>query len=367
MGYGYWTLTYDTAATTHEKWKEAMDFYQEGKLTGIRSMEIHTTIDENGRSDHLANLQWIDFYCENYDKNIIMEIGKSVLHHLDYSNVPGFVYYYDNGNQRLYSLPVTKTNDSFKRGKILLQIQRRFGSKFESYQALYTRIHATDCNLELWHKDLTKNYNELCKKWNDLSEEYENESTNEERRQELSEEVAFLDIEYMKKKFDPLHRAIYDRSKLLSGEVAFEYNYGACTPMDPYKNTFNKIECRKKNLKIGFWCLDCTYLQDMCRKCILNNAGASTTGQNVRTSTGTNARAYTGSCQSHIQQQDQIGKLKQRKLAKKQRAKNKVKSVILKEESQDDPYDMEKVLEALGEVKYYLNNFYKPNISVRNR
>ena len=54
MGYGSWTLTYDTAATTHEKWKEAMDFYQEGKLTGIRSMVFYTTIDENGRSDHLA-------------------------------------------------------------------------------------------------------------------------------------------------------------------------------------------------------------------------------------------------------------------------------------------------------------------------
>ena len=56
---------------------------------------------------------------------------------------------------------------------------------------------------------------------------------------------------------------------------------------------------------------------------------------------------------------DKLNKLKQLKQAKKQHAKNKVKSVIMKEESQEDPYDMEKVLEALGEVNYYISNIFK--------
>ena len=47
--------------------------------------------------------------------------------------------------------------------------------------------------------------------------------------------------------------------------------------------------------------------------------------------------------------------MKQRKQAKKERAENKLKSVIVKED-QEKPYDIEKVLEALGEVNYYLSN-----------
>ena len=125
---------------------------------------------------------------------------------------------------------------------------------------------------------------------------------------------------------------------------------------------------RKKDMQSGFWCLDCTYLQDMCKKCISCNARASTTGSNARTSAG----AYTGSSPYPSQQQDQmdkLNKLKQQKQAKKQHAKNKVKSVIMKEESQEDPYDMEKVLEALGEVKlkYYQHYFYQPSIFAGNK
>ena len=52
-------------------------------------------------------------------------------------------------------------------------------------------------------------------------------------------------------------------------------------------------------------------------------------------------------------QKDKLNKMKKRKEAKKERAENKVQSVIVKE-NQENPYDMEKVLEALGEVNYYL-------------
>ena len=71
--------------------------------------------------------------------------------------------------------------------------------------------------------------------------------------------------------------------------------------------------------------------------------------------------------------------MKQRKEARKERAEKKVKTVIV-DGDRETPYDFEKVLLELGEadsnkkansskgeVKYYLNYFYKPNIFVRNR
>ena len=48
-------------------------------------------------------------------------------------------------------------------------------------------------------------------------------------------------------------------------------------------------------------------------------------------------------------EEDKLTKMKQRKEAKKERAKKKVKTVIVAE-NQETPYDFEKVLESLGEV-----------------
>ena len=56
--YGAWTSEYDTAAIANEKWKEAIDFYHEGKLTGITSLKICTMIDENGISHHFVHCEW---------------------------------------------------------------------------------------------------------------------------------------------------------------------------------------------------------------------------------------------------------------------------------------------------------------------
>ena len=49
------------------------------------------------------------------------------------------------------------------------------------------------------------------------------------------------------------------------------------------------------------------------------------------------------------EKEDKFAKMKQRKEAKKERAKKKVKTVIV-EENEEIPYDFQKVLESLGEV-----------------
>ena len=349
---GSWMLSYENTAIIHEKWKQAIDFYRGGKLTGITSMKICTMKDENGRSDHL--FQCIYFCCDvtkKSDKDQIMEVGKNVIHHMDYSHDSGCIGY-DSDTYQL-SLHVPKINDPFKKGKLLLQIQSRFLGRFvpqftnkkflaKINQDFNSSTHDAIRQLEQWHKDLNEKYEELNKKWNDLSKEYENESTSEERCLELSEEVAFMDVEYMKKEFDPLHHKLHSviktTLKILLGEFSFEY-ISLCTPMDDNKNTFHDIECMKKTNQIGFWCIACTYLQDKCRKCLLD--------------TLSNEASPSPSEQQY--QNDKLNKMKKNKEAKKEHAENKVQSVIVKE-NQEKPYDMEKVLEALGEVNYYLSH-----------
>ena len=341
---GFWKLQYENAAVIHEKWKEAIDFYRGGKLTGISAMRIHTMKDENGRSDNL--FQCIYFYLNSED-DVLMAVGKNVLHHMGHSDNSGCIRYeYGTYNTKL---SVPKIDDSFKKGKILLQIQRRFVSKFHA-RILTAKINkdldsstlATIHLLEQWHKELTEMYELHYNKLHDYSKEYENESTSEERRLELSEEVAEMDYEYMKKTYDPLHLKMHckinDTLKLLFGEFSYA---GTRTPSDPFKNTFDEEECSIKHMQSRFWCLDCTYLQDMCEKCgyayFRNEASA---------------KASPSPCEQQYQK-DKLNEMKQRKKAKKERAENKVKSVIVKE-NQENPYDMEKVLEALGEVNYYL-------------
>ena len=50
-------------------------------------------------------------------------------------------------------------------------------------------------------------------------------------------------------------------------------------------------------------------------------------------------------------EKDKLTKMKQRKEARKERAEKKIKTVTV-EEDQEKPYDIEKILEALGEVNY---------------
>ena len=114
-------------------------------------------------------------------------------------------------------------------------------------------------------------YEKLCKSWNDISQEYKNPATSKNRRLEISNEKAFMTAGFMKKKFDHWHHDI--NQMILDIQTRHQQ--------------------ARVNFSVGFWCIDCLKMQNMCDHCILKTKFQANCNQNTKDKLNDNLKFLT--------------------------------------------------------------------------
>ena len=264
-------------------------------------------------------------------------------------------------------------------------------------------------HFKLNQKMLNKEYEELYKSWNDISKDYQNQAISTEKYLELCKDMT---IEYMKQKFDSQHHFIHhemveslkhfsvvsknslmlrkmfdefavkfwcrtcnmgnkicqecrggyfslpsDRIGHILEKASIEYEHkkrcgGACDGSICHKDIENDISIQELMItKVSLF--------DEAKASYPNGFDRITFDYKVKTINqmvidrltdvlGENKESWTV-VDMTPEKEDKFAKMKQRKEAKKVRGEKKLKTVVV-EEDQENPYDFEKVLEALGEV-----------------
>ena len=276
---GAWILCYNYDAVLAEKWKQAITLYRGGCLTGISSMKVCTMKDPTGSSEY-SGIQGIWFYCSSPGNNEkhIKDAGRNLLVNMDYSHNSGYMRYNSEKNRYRMAVPwAVPKCDPFQKGQIFLHAQKRYVKrlkhKIKTLIAIFARVKnsisdtsilcATDGSLqqlELSQNELTETYEQMHKKLDYMSKEYENGSA--EKRLEFAKEEAHMTIDYMKRNFDTLHHFFhreinellqYWSDNILGIEGISSLNSSAAIAW----------------IKNGrFWCIRCTDIQDICKSCI---------------------------------------------------------------------------------------------------
>lgn len=127
-----------------EKWKVACDLYHQGKLTGIRSMKVSTTLYDPKRTSDVTN-SVICFYCgPANDETSLMAYGKNLLTHISYGS--NFLNYRSDAQTRAGTFATGQKINSMYRIKV---------SNANSTSSEYSR------NNRGWFKQTTKHNNNI--------------------------------------------------------------------------------------------------------------------------------------------------------------------------------------------------------------
>lgn len=83
---GKWMMFFKKGEEMDQKWKEACDLYRQGKLDGIASMKVSTSMHDPVRSSDTTN-GVICFYCgPANDEAALMTYGKNLLKNISYNS-----------------------------------------------------------------------------------------------------------------------------------------------------------------------------------------------------------------------------------------------------------------------------------------